>query len=272
MLRQAEDYLRRDAGRKPVIMTARQAVQTAWDARRIAIQRMERERQDIGKRAAAGRKAAVRAAAEEEARRRAAAEAERLAAERQADQAGIEAERMRVEALARQREAEAAARLKEAAERERSELRARLQQQLNMILETRDTARGLIVSMSGVLFDTAQRTLRPGAREKLAKISGIVLAHPGLKLEVEGHTDSIGGEEYNQRLSERRAESVRSYPVQQGLHTSGITARGFGEARPAASNDNADGRQQNRRVEIVVTGEPITISSLKVAAAPASGR
>jgi outer membrane protein OmpA-like peptidoglycan-associated protein len=126
--------------------------------------------------------------------------------------------------------------------------------QLNLILETRDTARGLIVNMSDVLFDTGQHTLKPGAREKLAKVSGILLAHPGLKVEVEGFTDSVGSEDYNQALSERRADSVKTYLTGQGLPLGSITAKGFGEEHPVASNDTAEGRQQNRRVELVVSG------------------
>jgi outer membrane protein OmpA-like peptidoglycan-associated protein len=129
-----------------------------------------------------------------------------------------------------------------------------------MILETRDSARGLIVNMSDVLFDFNKYTLRPGAREKLAKISGIVLAHPGLKLEVEGHTDSVGSDEYNQTLSENRANAVRTYLLSQGLKTESITARGFGESSPVADNNSAAGRQQNRRVELVVSGEIIGTS------------
>src|SRR4029079_1681495 len=105
----------------------------------------------------------------------------------------------------------------QAAERHKAELRRQLTQQLNMILETRDTARGLIVNMSDVLFDTAKWTLKPGAREKLAKIAGIVVSHPGLMLQIEGHTDSVGGDDYNQALSERRANSVREFLVQQGV-------------------------------------------------------
>jgi outer membrane protein OmpA-like peptidoglycan-associated protein len=143
------------------------------------------------------------------------------------------------------------------AENERTELRQRLLQQLNTILETRDTARGLIVNMSDVLFDTGRYTLRPAAREKLAKISGIVLAHPGLRLEVEGHTDSVGGDAYNQRLSEQRADTVRAYLVGQGINPDTVLARGFGKSMPVASNDTAAGRQQNRRVELVVSGDVI---------------
>jgi outer membrane protein OmpA-like peptidoglycan-associated protein len=107
------------------------------------------------------------------------------------------------------------------------------------------------------LFDTAKYTLRPAAREKLARVSGIILSHPGLRIEVEGHTDSVGGDAYNQRLSEQRADSVRQYLLSQGLNSSIVTAKGFGETMPVASNDNAAGRQQNRRVELVVSGEVI---------------
>lgn len=134
-----------------------------------------------------------------------------------------------------------------------------MRQQLNIVLETHETARGLIVNVPDVLFDTANHTLRPGAREKLAKISGILVAHPGLKLEVEGHTDSVETEDYNQQLSERRAATVRDYMAQMGVPASSIVSRGFGELRPVASNDNAAGRQQNRRVEFVVSGEPVGI-------------
>jgi len=119
------------------------------------------------------------------------------------------------------------------------------------------------MNMSDVLFDTARYTLRPAAREKLAKVSGILLAHPGLKVDVEGHTDSVGGEEYNQRLSEQRAAAVRDYLVQQGVSMNAVAARGFGKTQPIASNDNAIGRQQNRRVELVVSGEIIGAALIK---------
>jgi outer membrane protein OmpA-like peptidoglycan-associated protein len=141
--------------------------------------------------------------------------------------------------------------------RDREELRARLLIQFNAILETRDTARGLVVNMSDVLFDSAKFTLRPGAREKLAKISGIVLAYPTLALSIEGNTDSVGGDAYNQTLSENRAGSVRDYLGKQGIPAASMTARGFGKTQPVASNDTAEGRQQNRRVELVVSGEVI---------------
>jgi outer membrane protein OmpA-like peptidoglycan-associated protein len=188
---------------------------------------------------------------------RAAALAQQQAAQAEAAQAG----RDKAAALEQQRMAEAQAEKARAAaaqaEAEKAELRARLLNQLNSILQTRDSARGLIVNMSDVLFDTGSYTLKSGAREKLAKISGIVLAHPGLSLEIEGHTDSVGTDEFNQALSERRADSVRDFLAQQGVPASSITARGFGKTQPVTSNDTVEGRQRNRRVELVVHGEAI---------------
>lgn len=142
-------------------------------------------------------------------------------------------------------------------EAQKVELRSQLLAQFNAILQTQDTARGLIVSMDDVLFDTARSSLRPVAREKLAKVAGIVSGHPGLKLEVEGHTDSVGSDEYNQKLSEERGESVRAYLTGQGMAASAVTSKGFGEGQPVATNDTSKGRQQNRRVELVISGEVI---------------
>jgi outer membrane protein OmpA-like peptidoglycan-associated protein len=186
-------------------------------------------------------------------RAKADADAARVAALAQQQAAQLEAERARSAAAESDRQ-----RLSAEAEKER--IRKQLLEQLNIVLETRDSARGLIVNMSDVLFDFNKHTLKPGAREKLAKVSGIVLAYPGLRLEVEGHTDSIGSDEYNQRLSERRAQSVRDYLVSQSVSANSITARGFGESSPVASNDNDAGRQRNRRVELVVSGEVIGTS------------
>jgi outer membrane protein OmpA-like peptidoglycan-associated protein len=122
-----------------------------------------------------------------------------------------------------------------------------------------------------VLFDFNKATLRPGAREKLAKVAGIVLAHPGLKTEAEGHADSIGTDGYNQGLSERRADSVRSFLMQEGIAAESISARGFGESQPVATNETAVGRQQNRRVELVVSGEPIGTSGTATGATGSVG-
>jgi outer membrane protein OmpA-like peptidoglycan-associated protein len=296
-LQQAEDYQSREAGKRSVIMTAREAVQTAEDSRLIAIQRQDEERLAEERREAAEREEAARARAEEQARlrelaqleaeqsarQRALAEADRLAAERaraEADLAAQRSQRERAEAeaaraLALQQQqaaqleaqraqsaAEQANSLREQAERERAELRDRLQQQLNMVLETRESARGLIVNMSDVLFDVDKASLKPGARERLAKVSGILMAYPGLRIEIEGHTDSTGSDEYNQQLSERRAQSVRTYLVEQGIGPEDIPGvRGFGESKPVATNDSSAGRQQNRRVELIVSGEAIGLTS-----------
>ena len=271
-LQNAEDELVGKIGKKTVAQNARDAAQNAEDARLITIRRMEDERLANERAAAAQREADANAQASQ-------SESERLAAERaklEADKARLEAERAKAESDAsaeralRQKaeaEAESAAEVERSrqalaqAEQEKAQLREQLRQQLNDILETRETARGLIVNMSDVLFDTGKYTLKPGAKEKLAKIAGIVLGHPGLKLEVEGHTDSVGGDEMNQRLSEQRAETVRSYLVSQSLPPDSINARGFGKTQPVATNDNAAGRQLNRRVELVVSGEAIGTSA-----------
>ena len=143
------------------------------------------------------------------------------------------------------------------ADADKAAMRVRLSEQLNRILQTRDSARGLIVSMSDVLFDTGKYSLKPGAREKLAKVAGILIAYPGLNIEVGGYTDNVGGDQMNQTLSENRAGSVRDYLVQQGVATNSVTAKGFGNTLAVASNDNAAGRQQNRRVELLVSGDAI---------------
>ena len=143
------------------------------------------------------------------------------------------------------------------AEEEKGALRKQLLDQFNLILETRDSARGLIVNLSDVLFDFGKFTLRAPTREKLAKISGIILAHPGLKLEVEGHTDDVGSDEFNQKLSEQRSDAVRTYLMEQGLNGDLITSVGFGKTVPAVPNTSAANRQKNRRVEMVVSGEVI---------------
>ena len=183
-------------------------------------------------------------------------EADRVKAASEAQMAAAQTEADRLKRENDAQMASAQAELVRAAA-EKTELRAQLLSQFNAVLQTRDTARGLIVNMSDVLFDTAKFSLRPLAREKLAKVAGIVSGHPGLRLDVEGYTDSVGGDDYNQRLSEQRGGAVRDYLVQQGMPVSSVTAKGFGKAEPVASNDTAKGRQQNRRVELVISGEVI---------------
>jgi outer membrane protein OmpA-like peptidoglycan-associated protein len=274
-LMHAEEIYRQKQNKAAVEAAAKEATETAEEARLMAV---KQKAEDEAQAAAAAREAKARADAEAEAKRRADAEAAQAQAEQlraQAEQAKAEAERMKeeaekakAEAVAQQQvlaaeteKARAAAaqseNLRQQAEKEKQELRARLLQQLNSILATRDSARGLIANMSDVLFRSGSFELLPGARERLAKVSGIVLAYPSLHVAVEGHTDSIGSDEYNQDLSEHRAQSVRDYFVQQGVPASAIEARGFGKSDPIASNDTAEGRQQNRRVELVLSGDAI---------------
>jgi outer membrane protein OmpA-like peptidoglycan-associated protein len=215
---------------------------------------------------------AARAGAQSEAERvKRETDAQRAAAQSDIERAGrekAEAEAARAAAVLAQQAAQAetdkarlavgeADQLRLKAEAEKTELRAQLLRQFSLVLETRDTARGLIVNMSDVLFDTAKFSLRPGAREKLAKVAGIISGHPGLKLEVEGHTDNVGGDDYNQKLSEQRGDSVRDYLTGQGIPAASVTSEGFGKTRPVVSNDTSAGRQQNRRVELVVSGDII---------------
>ena len=183
-------------------------------------------------------------------------EADRLKRDSDAQMAVAQNEADRLKRENDRQRASAQADLDRAA-KDKAELRVQLLTQFNAILQTRDTARGLIVNMSDVLFDTAKFSLRPLAREKLAKIAGIVSGHPGLRLDVEGHTDSVGGDEYNQRLSEQRGTSVRDYLIQQGMAGNSVSTKGLGKGEPVASNDTAQGRQQNRRVELVISGEII---------------
>jgi outer membrane protein OmpA-like peptidoglycan-associated protein len=251
--------------------SAREATQMAEDARRITLQKQADEADAAAAAAAAQRETDARSAAlqaknraEEEARLRAGAESDAATAAQQKREAEIamadarraqsDAEAAKAAAISEQQRAVSA---RNQAEQDAQALRERLREQLNVILMTRDTARGLIVNMSDVLFDTAQATLKPGAREKLAKVSGILLAYPTLHVTVEGHTDSVGGDDYNQKLSERRAQSVHDYLVQNGIPSANVDSAGYGKTRPVASNDTAEGRQQNRRVEMVVSGEVI---------------
>jgi len=295
-LRNAEEVYAHKSDKKSVESAAREVVGTAEEARVMAVkQKAEEDAQAkiaADKKAAEEREAKARADAVAEAKRRLeaeearkqaeAAQAEAVRMKQEAEQAAQEASRQKAEAekasaaaLVQQQAAQAAAeqaardrtaaqaeteKARQAAaqaEAEKGQLRAQLLAQLNSILQTRDSARGLIVNMSDVLFDTGSYTLKPGAREKLAKISGILLAHPGLTLQIEGHTDSVGSDEFNQQLSERRADSVRDFLAEQGVPVSSITARGFGKTQPVASNDTAEGRQRNRRVELVVNGSAI---------------
>jgi outer membrane protein OmpA-like peptidoglycan-associated protein len=204
---------------------------------------------------AAAAEAARQKAAAEKATAEAVAQQQVLAAETdKARQAAAQSENLRQQAETAKQQAE---KEKQQAEYEKQELRARLLQQLNSILATRDSARGLVANMSDVLFRSGSSELLPAARERLAKVSGIVLAYPTLHVTVEGHTDSVGTDDYNQQLSERRAQTVRDYFVQQGINQAALEAHGYGKSEPIASNDTAEGRQQNRRVELILAGDAI---------------
>jgi outer membrane protein OmpA-like peptidoglycan-associated protein len=132
-----------------------------------------------------------------------------------------------------------------------------MQQALGLVAETRETARGLIVNLPDILFDTGRATLRPAAREVVSRIAGILLVSRGYRLKIEGHTDTVGSDAYNQKLSEKRAQSVYDYLLKAGVSPDLMTTAGFGKSQPVAPNTTAAGRQKNRRVEIVIedTGE-----------------
>jgi outer membrane protein OmpA-like peptidoglycan-associated protein len=307
----------RHVDKKPLIAISREAVQTAEDAREIAVKKMDDARLDDERRDSADAQARLQGQADEAQLRKqqaesdtaraeaartqaesdtlnaqaATARAESNTANAQADKAwadsnaanarndatDAQAATARAQSDMAASQASSASALSAAqadadqsrlaaqranlsaqqAETDKAAMRAKLSEQLNSILQTRDSARGLIVSMSDVLFDTGRYSLKPGAREKLAKVAGILLSYPGLNIEVGGYTDNVGGDSMNQTLSENRAGSVRDYLVQQGVATNSVSARGFGNTLPVASNGNSAGRQQNRRVELLVSGEAI---------------
>jgi outer membrane protein OmpA-like peptidoglycan-associated protein len=248
-LKMAESSLASKADKNTVISTARQTAQFSEDARALTAQRQEEER--IAKER---QDAAAKAQAEAEAK----AAADAAEAKRKADADAAEAKRKADAEIAAREEATRAAQAQtQAAEREKQVLRARLLDQFNRVLPTTDTPRGLVVNMGDVLFNSGKSDLRPPAREALARLSGIVLNYPSLRLAIEGHTDSTGSAEFNQTLSEKRADAVRDYLVTQGLDTDKLSAQGLGMDNPVADNSTSAGRQKNRRVEIVVSGEVI---------------
>jgi outer membrane protein OmpA-like peptidoglycan-associated protein len=283
------DATTRHTDKKAMIGMAREVVQTAEDARAITVKKIEEERLANERQAARDAQNETQAEADKATRQKERAQAEQARAENARDRAESDTARAQADAARAQADSDRArtdmansqaisasalsaaqadadqSRLAaqqaqssaQQAEAEKAAMRARLSEQLNKILQTRDSARGLIVSMSDVLFDTGKYSLKPGAREKLAKVAGILLAYPGLNIEVGGYTDNVGGDQMNQTLSENRAGSVRSYLVDQGVAAGAVSARGFGNTLPVATNDNSAGRQQNRRVELLVSGDAI---------------
>src|ERR1700752_886749 len=291
--------------KKPLIAVSREAVQTAEDARAIAVKKMDDVRLANERQDSADAQARTKGQADEGTRRKKQAESD--TAKAQAAKAQAESDTVNAQAASAQAQSDAANARNDTADAEaatakarsdmadnqassatalsaaqadaeqsrlaaekanlsaqqadadQAAMRTKLSEQLNSILQTRDSARGLIVSMSDVLFDTGKYSLKPGAREKLAKVAGILLAYPSLNIEVGGYTDNVGGDAMNQTLSENRANSVRDYLVQQGVATNSVSAKGFGNTLPVSSNDNSTGRQQNRRVELLVSGEAIGV-------------
>jgi len=261
-----EDATRKNIPEKSLIAVSRDAFQTAEDARAIAVKKMDDMRLANERQDSADAQAQSQAQANEANRQKDQAQSD--AAKAQSDMAANQVASAAAVSAA-QADADQSRLAAQEAQTDKAAMRARLSEQLNSILQTRDTARGLIVSMSDVLFDTGKYSLTSGAREKLAKVAGILLAYPGLNIEVGGYTDNIGGDAMNQTLSENRAGSVRDYLVQQGVTTNSVSAKGFGNTLPVASNDSSAGRQQNRRVELLVSGDaignptPVTTGSLQ---------
>ena len=290
----ADDYAtRKHVDTKPLIAVSREVVQTAEDARAIAVRKMDEVRLANERQNSADAQAKAQSQADDATRQKEQAqsdEAKALAAKTQAESDAAKAQSDAATAQAATAKAQADAANSQAAsanavasaqadadqarlaaqaaqqaaaqaDTDKAAMRAKLSEQLNSILQTRDSARGLIVSMSDVLFDTGKYSLKPGAREKLAKVAGILLAYPGLNIEVGGYTDNVGGDAMNQTLSENRAGSVRDYLVKEGVASGSVSAKGFGNTLPVATNDNSSGRQQNRRVELLVSGDAIGTSA-----------
>jgi outer membrane protein OmpA-like peptidoglycan-associated protein len=290
LMNDADEYAtRKHIDRKPLIAVSREAVQTSEDAREIAVKKLDEIRLANERRASIDAQEQSQAEADTAIRQKDQAQSDMATAQSDKAQADSDAAKAQADAAAAQiaaaqakadmatsettsanavsaaqadaeqsrLAAQQAQQGEQQAESDKTAMRTRLAEQLNSILQTRDSARGLIVSMSDVLFDTGKYSLKPGAREKLAKVAGILLSYPGLDVEVGGYTDNVGSDAMNQTLSENRAGSVRDYLVQEGVTTDSVSARGFGNTLPVASNDNSSGRQQNRRVELLVSGEAI---------------
>ncbi|MBS1955174.1 MAG: OmpA family protein [Cyanobacteria bacterium SZAS-4] len=276
-LQLAENCVAQNSNNNDIISAARQAIQFAEDARSLTAQKLLAQRIEAAKLAAAAQaKATAEAQAAKEAKRQAeltaakeaemnaqaaaaAAQAAAAAAQQKAAAdiaaADAAAKAQVLQAAAAQADAEAAkARAATVA------LRTQLLQQLNAVLQTSETSRGLVVNMADVLFDLGKYTLSTDAQLKLAKLSGIIAAHPGLNLSIEGYTDNTGTPAFNMKLSQQRADAVRQNLITEGLPAATISSKGLGQADPIADNSTAAGRQLNRRVDIIVSGSVIGIN------------
>jgi outer membrane protein OmpA-like peptidoglycan-associated protein len=256
-LQKTQEAVRGNVDKKKVAELAKETIRLAYEAQSLSEERSMEASLVAERQAKAEEKARLEresqqselARAEEERRR---AEAEAAQARAQAEQ-----ERSRLKAEEAQRQESAARMAAERAQQEKAALRAKLLAQFNAILPTNDSERGLVVNLGDVLFDTGKYTLRQEAVVLLARFSGTVLNYPELSIRSEGHTDSTGSAELNQKLSEQRANAVRDFLISQGLATEKVTSIGRGLAEPVADNQTAAGRQKNRRVELIISGEVI---------------
>jgi outer membrane protein OmpA-like peptidoglycan-associated protein len=257
---------------KMEISFARGAVEKAEDARIDTLRKEAAERQrnaEIAKQNAQDQAAASQAAAaQSQAQAQAAAaqsERDRLAAEnaklqaQQAQMAQANADLLAAQARAKEDEANKAAAAANARAASAEAMREKLRAQLNEVLQTTETPRGLVVNLSDVLFDTGKYSLKPNTQVALARIAGIFQSYPGLKIQVEGYTDSVGSDELNQKLSENRASTTKDFLIKQGVSVDNISAQGYGKADPVADNSTSAGRAQNRRVNLVVSGDAIGV-------------
>jgi outer membrane protein OmpA-like peptidoglycan-associated protein len=249
-LQNADQMDEHNGDKKQEITYSREAVERAEDARISSLHKQDTEHQRQTEEAKV--QAENQAAQSQSQAQEAALEAQQAAAAK----AQADADRARAETEAAEARAQA-----QTATQQVNEVREKLRTQLNSVLATSETARGLIVNMPDVLFATGKYDLTPEAKVKLAKVSGILLSYPGLRMQVEGHTDSVGNDEFNQKLSEQRAGSVRDFLVQQGASMNNVAAVGYGKSDPIADNGTAGGRAQNRRVELVVSGNAIGINT-----------
>jgi outer membrane protein OmpA-like peptidoglycan-associated protein len=230
----------------------------AWQRLRDLEQQVARLAITTGDNAALARQAAEQAAAAESAARRAAEG--RQVAETQMAQARQEADASKAEADAARQQAETAQQAAARAQTEAQQIRAkaeaevdRLEQALGGIAETRRTALGVVMNLSGdhLKFEFDKADLRPQDRELLSRIAGVLLASAAnTHISVNGHTDDVGTDAYNQKLSERRAESVRDYLIKSGLPADMFSVTGHGKSVPLAPGTSEAARARNRRVEL----------------------
>ncbi|HLH07375.1 MAG TPA: OmpA family protein [Terriglobales bacterium] len=282
---EAEFKHNRKADKTSINTEARAATQAAEDARVLSIQKKQQERaaaekeqereraeaaqkqaqeqqqraEEARQRAEQARLQAEQAQAAQQAAQQAAEQArqQQLAAQQATEQAKAQQQALAQQAAEARAQAERAEQARLQVEQQAAQQREKLRQQLNQVLQTRETAQGLVANMPDVLFDFNKATLKPTAKERLAKVAGIILAYPDLQLKIDGYTDNIGAAEYNQQLSEERAAAVRDYLISQGVSANNVIAQGFGKSDPIASNATPEGRQQNRRVEMLVSGNAI---------------